>query len=113
MGTIILSRVDEQGEKEDREHALLLQIGGDSLIAISSVVLETSQQRPVALDLLWKVRFRSPAMSCWPVGHQLHSDKGPMHWEFPDRLMLLTSLLDFFWSQWVLRSAQSCSVTGT
>lgn len=63
MGTIILSRVDEQGEKEDREHALLLQIGGDSLIAISSVVLETSQQRPVALDLLWKVLERGQEIS--------------------------------------------------
>lgn len=112
MGTIILSRVDEQGEKEDREHALLLQIGGDSLIAISSVVLETSQQRPVALDLLWKVRLRSPAMSCWPVGCQLHSDNGPMHWELPDHLTLLTSLLDVL-SLWVLRSTQPCSVAGT
>ncbi len=59
MGTVILSRVDENGEKMDRENALLLQIGGDSLLAISSVVLDTPQSRPVALDLLWKVPLRS------------------------------------------------------
>ena len=57
MGTVILSRIDEKGEKEDREHSLLLQIGGDSLLAISSVVMGTPHERPVALDLLWKVQF--------------------------------------------------------
>lgn len=57
LGTIILSRIDEQGDKEDREHALLLQIGGDSLLAITGVVMGTLHQRPVALDLLWKVPF--------------------------------------------------------
>jgi hypothetical protein len=57
LGTVILSRIDEKGEKEDREHSLLLQIGGDSLLAISSVVMGTPHERPVALDLLWKVPF--------------------------------------------------------
>ncbi|DBB13695.1 TPA: hypothetical protein ACH3X3_000713 [Trebouxia sp. C0006] len=63
MGTVILSRIDEKGEKEDREHSLLLQIGGDSLLAISSVVMGTPHERPVALDLLWKVLERGQDIS--------------------------------------------------
>ncbi|DBB04512.1 TPA: hypothetical protein ACH3X1_012606 [Trebouxia sp. C0004] len=63
LGTVILSRIDEKGEKEDREHSLLLQIGGDSLLAISSVVMGTPHERPVALDLLWKVLERGQEIS--------------------------------------------------
>ena len=62
MGTVILSRVNKHGEKEDREHALVMQISGDSLVAISSIVIDTPHARPVALELLWKVPLLRSAL---------------------------------------------------
>ena len=57
--TIVLHRLDEHGDKEDLDHALLLQIAGESVNAISTAVLTPEKappSRPLALDLLWKVR---------------------------------------------------------
>ena len=57
--TIVLNRLDEHGDKEDLDHALLLQIAGESVNAISTAVLPPDKapaSRPLALDLLWKVR---------------------------------------------------------
>lgn len=56
---IILNRLDEHGDKKDTEHALVLSISGDASRAISTVILppdKVPHTRPVALDLLWKVR---------------------------------------------------------
>ena len=55
-GNIILARANDLGEKTDRENSLVLAIGGDALLAISGLVSGAEQQRPIALDLLWKVR---------------------------------------------------------
>lgn len=54
-GNIILARSNDRGDKQDRENSLVLAIGGDALLAISGLVSGAEPQRPIALDLLWKV----------------------------------------------------------
>lgn len=54
-GNIILARTNERGDKTDREHSLVLAIGGDSVLAISGLVSGAAPHRPIALDLLWMV----------------------------------------------------------
>ena len=54
-GNIILARANDRGEKTDRENSLVLAIGGDALVAIGGLVSKAEPQRPIALDLLWKV----------------------------------------------------------
>ena len=55
VGAAILARLDEYGERIDRQYSLILQIGGDSLLALRSLQENVPLERPLALNVLWKV----------------------------------------------------------
>ena len=55
VGAAVLGRLDEYGERTDKQYSLILQIGGDSLAALQSIHENFPVQRPLALNLLWKV----------------------------------------------------------
>ncbi|KAL3148350.1 hypothetical protein ABBQ38_013807 [Trebouxia sp. C0009 RCD-2024] len=63
VGAAVLARLDEYGERTDREYSLILQIGGDSLAALQSIHENFPVQRPLALNLLWKVLQRGQDIS--------------------------------------------------
>lgn len=54
-GTLILKRVSDTGtQPTDTGNALLLQVGGDVLLALAHQV-QREHPRPFSLDLLWQV----------------------------------------------------------
>lgn len=55
VGAAVLARLDEYGQKTDRQHSLILQIGGDTLAALQYQQENIPVQRPMSLNLLWKV----------------------------------------------------------
>lgn len=63
LGAVFLQRMDELGDQADTDHLLVLSVGGDSLSAIISMQERTPLSRPVALSLLWKVKFCSHSLA--------------------------------------------------
>ena len=59
LGAVFLQRMDEFGDQADTDHLLVLSVGGDSLAAIISMQERNPLPRPVALNLLWKVKLCS------------------------------------------------------
>lgn len=71
-GTVLLSRTDERGETPLPERqCVAIGIGGDSLIAIINKLTDRRSERPMSLDLLWRVleRGRDLAKSNWTLSH--------------------------------------------
>lgn len=56
QGTVLLSKEDE--DKNTASRALVLFVGGDTLNALAQLVQGQHSQRPLTLDLLWKILER-------------------------------------------------------
>ncbi len=55
-GHLVLMR-DSDRRMEPGASALVLAVGGDTLISVASILEDHKRDRPMALDLLWQVLF--------------------------------------------------------
>lgn len=62
-GTLILLRADAEANQAPGERAMVLSVGGDTLMCITSVLQHQDLGRPMALDLLIEVLNRGKAIS--------------------------------------------------
>lgn len=63
QGFLLLMRQDEREQRTDEARALLVSVGGDALAGIVFEVQGRSGERPLALDLLWRVLTRGREIS--------------------------------------------------
>ena len=70
-GFIMFQKLDDGGNIEDPDEALLLSVGGDTLSALISLLRGAPETRPLAVELLWRVlqRGNSLAEQDWSILH--------------------------------------------
>jgi bifunctional DNase/RNase len=71
FGCLLFARRDSAGAIEDEHRGLVMTVGGDTLMAIASLLAGKEDVRPLSINLLWRIMKRGQAISKrdWTVLH--------------------------------------------